>query len=491
MATLLRWFIRLVPVLLFVWVALIALDMDGITRVVWMPGDASPFIHGLRPTSRVQIGGDTGRVTGDPVYLSVTPPGDYERATVTLLFRAVGQPMIELGATVNAAAGQILLKPIWHETLEHINWSTIREGDLVLYQRAPVFNDVSDFLDAPPELSRIATYHAELPPAKRLPSSWIEGAPASVTNASLRGFHEFVTVTDGRDVVLDVMYMDMNRNLGADPVIVRLYQDGRLIAQAQAEDDGVESDTNASLGRQTLRVEAQKPSSGIVKVELNAGTDIYWRELRLSLPKLTFLSNVTIGDEVGYLPSSRPVSLVTDAQHLTLFTRHAEGVQTIRVGDRTQEIAVPHERYEMESYGNGVTTVQIPKGDLVLVTDGLLAFSERAYFDPFPVRLDDRTDLDKLGVDFVLARYRSPEEANGWFEGSATFDVASLERERPLGSHGEPVGRGESLRFVISAPHMADRDASVELERVEVVFERSVRSMADVIDVLKRKIFGL
>ena len=39
---------------------------------------------------------------------------------------------------------------------------------------------------------------------------------------------------------------------------------------------------------------------------------------------------------------------------------------------------------------------------------------------------------------------------------------------------------------MISAPHMADRNASVEIERVEVVFERSARTIADVIDILKQ-----
>ena len=65
--------------------------------------------------------------------------------------------------------------------------------------------------------------------------------------------------------------------------------------------------------------------------------------------------------------------------------------------------------------------------------------------------------------------------------------MATLERERPLGAQDEPVGRASSLRFVISAPHIADRDASVEIERVEVVFERNARTIADVIDILKQK----
>ena len=76
MSAFLRWIIRLAPLMMLLWVGVVALDLDGITRAVWMPGRQSPFIHGLRPTSRVQIDEDTGRITGDPVYMSVTPPGD-------------------------------------------------------------------------------------------------------------------------------------------------------------------------------------------------------------------------------------------------------------------------------------------------------------------------------------------------------------------------------------------------------------------------------
>ena len=487
---LLRTIIRFVPIILLVWVGVSALDMDGFTRAVWTPRDQSPFIHGLRPTSRVEASGNAIRLTGDPVYLSVSPPGDYERAIVKLWFRSNQQPMVELGATVNALAGQILLYPIWHQTLEHISWPSIREGDIVLYQRVPKYIDVSDFLDAPPELSRIATYHAELPETKTLPASWMQGATASLTSASLRGFHEFVTVTDGKDVVLDIVYMDMNRNPGADPVTVRVYQSGRLLFEKTIKDDGVEADTNASLGQQKLHIAVEKPAAGIVKVELNANADVYWREIRLSLPKMTFLSNVTVGDEVGYLSTPRAVMLFTDAQHLTVFTRHAEGVQKVTVGDEVVDVAVPHERYQVESRTAGLSSVRIPRGDVVLVTDGLLAFSESAFFDPFPVRLDDRTDLEKLNVDYVLARYQSPKKEDDWLVAEAAFDLPSLERERAMGPHGEPVGRAESLRFVVSAPRIGDRDASVEVARIEVGVEREPRGFEDVFRILLSKFEG-
>ena len=126
----------------------------------------------------------------------------------------------------------------------------------------------------------------------------------------------------------------------------------------------------------------------------------------------------------------------------------------------------------------------------VLVTDGLLAFSESAFFDPFPVRLDDRTDLEKLNVDYVLARYQSPKKEDDWLVAEAAFDLPSLERERAIGPHGEPVGRAESLRFVVSAPRIGDRDASVEVARIEVEFEREPRGFADVFRILLSKLKG-
>jgi hypothetical protein len=488
MPLLIRTVLRLIPVVLLIWVGFVAMDLDGQTKVHWAPGETSPFIHGLRPSSRVAINEDIAVLTGDPVYLSITPPGDYSSALIETRFTVDGQPMVELGATVNADAGQILLKPIYNKTIESLSWGSLISGDMILWQREGLYDSMREFFDDPPSLSSIATYHAELPEDEIVPKEWSRGGGLNQTNVSLRGFHEFVTATDGRDLDIEIMYMDMNRNPGKDPVIVRAYQSGQLLAEVRKEDDGVEASTNGSLGRQTIKLRAQDLDQGVIKVELNAGTDIYWREIRSSLPRLSFLRNVIIGDEVGFLAESRQVTLFTDAQHLTAFTRHAEGVQTIRVGDQDVSIAIPHERYEIENNQTGITRIEIPAGDIVLVTDGQLAFSEGAFFNPFPVRLDDRTDIDQRGVNYILGRYESPESDGEIYESSTRFDLANLEREKPINSSQTSGGIAGSLRFVYSLPQVVDRDASVTIESIDVTFERKSRGIADVFSVLMRKV---
>lgn len=489
MTRLLNILIWLLPLALAISVAVAFLDMDGTTVVRWEAGEASPFVHGLRPTGRVlgpstQEGDAFFSLTGDPVYASVTPPGNYEYADVRVWLDAQDQPMVELGATVDAEAGQIDLEPLVHQTLDDLAWDSDRRGDLVLYARNGDA-DIDDVLDNPPELNRIATYHYQLPELDTVPRAWMRGAGVNQTSVSLRGFHEFVTVTDGTGLNLEVMYMDMNRNIGPDPVAVRVYQDGEVVAEVKADDDGEEDATNAATSRRRLQVEAVGLQAGLVKVELNAGNDVYWRELTSNLPKLTYSKNVFVGDEVGYLEDPRPVELWTDAQHLTLFTRHAEAVQTVTLGNQQIDIAIPHERYNVVNTAVGVTKLTIPKGDVVVVTDGRVAFSPEAFFNPFPVQLDDRTDLDKLGVDYVLARYEEPVTDGAWQQAQATFWLPPLEREG-----GAEDAQEGSYRFVLSLPHSQEREAEVRVHALEFTFRRPARTLGDVMSRVMAK-FGL
>lgn len=482
MTRFLRLIIVLIPLMLLAWVGWSYLDLDGETTIVWEASDVSPFVHGLRPTGRVEPVRDDGngafhRLSGDPIYLSVTPPGNYETVNVDVWFAPHEQPMVELGATVNAQAGQIDLRSLWHKTLEELGWSTVRDGDLALYQRQRVYDSVDDLLRDPPPLSSIATYHTNLPEPEAMPRAWTGGAPV-MNNVSLRGNHEFLAATDGRMLTLDVMYMDMNRNVGADPVAVRVYQNGETVALVDIPDDGVVDTTNASLERKTFRVEATGLMPGLVKVELQANNDIYWRSISSSLPKMTFTRNVFVGDEVGYVDDVRPVTLWTDAQHLTFFTRHAEGVQKVMVGDQTVDVAIPHEHYDVENDRSGLTKVTIPKGDLLVVTDGRVAFSPEAFFNPFPVQLDDRTDLDKLQVDYIIAKMSEPRRSDAWTVNGAEFWMPELEVES---ARDEATGSQEgSRRFVISLPRVHEREAYVDVHKVELTFRRPPRSLRDV-----------
>ena len=483
MKTFLNTLIILVPLCLFTWVAWTYLDVDGINTITWEAEDNSPFVHGLRPAGRVgavQITEDGDAyysIDGDPVYLSVTPPGNYETVDIRTWVRTENQPVIEFGATVDAVAGQVDLRPLVNKTLDALNWIQTRRDSLVLYQRHADYGEISDVLQDPPPLSSIATYHYTLPEENSVPRAWTGNGSVRQTQVSLRGFHEFVTVTNGRGFSIDAMYMDMNRNPGEDPVAIRVFQGNELVAEVHAEDDGVVNDTNAALDRRTLHLDVVGLRAGLVKVELNADNDVYWRELSTTLPMLTYSKNVFVGDEVGYLDDPRSVTLWTDAQHITLFTRHAEGVQTVILGDQQVEIAVPHEQYSVENQHVGVTRLTIPKGDLLVVTDGRIAFSQEAFFNPYPVQLLDRINLNKLGVDTILATYPQTTQDGPWTVGQATFWLPPLEKEGGDADQGLNDG---SYRFVLSLPNIAERGATVDVHKIEMTFTRSPRSVGDI-----------
>jgi len=490
---LIRIFIFFVPVVLLFVVGFSFLDIDGDRVISWEPGEQSAFVHGLRPSGRVsdvkrtEFGDVFVSMTGDPVYLSVTPPGNYEVADVRVWISSVDQPVVEFGATVDGELGQIDLRPGVNSLLDDLDWDVVRSEDTVLFQRESRFSYVSEILEDTPELGEIATYGFTLAEGGEF-GDWAYGDDVDLESVSLRGTHEFVAVTNGSPFELEVMVMDMNRNIGADPIAVKVYQeDGGemvLVGESELEDDGVDLVTNASLGRRVLRVETAELDPGLVHVKLLGGNDVYWRELRSNSSKMTFLSNVFIGDEVGYLEEARGVSFWTNAQHLMFFTRHAEGVQTVRIGDDELVIEKPHEHYRFENPRVGLTRVDVPNGDILVVSDGQISFSEGAFFAPFPVKLDDRTNLDKLGIDYILATYPEAVWDGDWRVIGAEFELGVLERE------GGSVfgGGGGAYRFVVSMPRIEDRGAEVLLHRVEVRFKREARGLSDIVGLIRGKL---
>ena len=93
--------------------------------------------------------------------------------------------------------------------------------------------------------------------------------------------------------------------------------------------------------------------------------------------------------------------------------------------------------------------------------------------------LDDRTSLDKLGIDYIIAEYPQTTLDGPWTVGETSFWLPPLEREGGDATAGIASG---SYRFVISSPHIAERDASVDVHKVELTFNRSRRKVGDIFD---------
>jgi hypothetical protein len=471
MSRLSRFFLRFVQVLIILtpigvmtWLLSQAFVPRGVFFVRHEVNDLSPFVDPLLPDARARApfqeedGDWVQQITGDPVYFFAHPHRDFERADVELWFKNTGVPMVELGPLVNMAAESYDLRPIQNLRIDQSSWARLEQEGRVLLQREPVYDSLDAFFAAPPDRGRVATYHDALPDPYRI--SGYHSSPIEQTiDVSLRGFHEFVTYVKDETLRFDLRFMDMNREQVSDPVRAIVFnEDGDPVAEARAEDDGNVSDDARPSGLRELRLAAPLLPEGVYKVQLNVGRDIFFRSITSPQQKLTFLTNIYLADEVGYREPNKPVRFWTEAKHLRFVAGRAESMQEIQVGESVVRLTEPYVEYRQEILETGVVRVDVPRGDTIVRSDGHIAFSEGAWFHPDPVRLSADTDLDRLGVDFILTTYTPPMVVGEWFVRTVSFDTSRMAKE------------DETWKFVISAPGIDGVPAALQIGAIHMTW---------------------
>ena len=412
-----------VPVLLFAWLLDKELVPGGTFIVRHAVGERSPFIDRLLPDVRVE---QPGTIIADPVTFFVHPHRSFDRVDAEIRFKNHGAPIVELGALANVEAQAYDLKPLQNLLIDDSTWNRTDQGGVVLLQRKKRFASIAGFLSHPPPRSEIAASHYQLARPFRI-AGYAPSAVPRTTDVTLRGFHAFKTYVKNESLAFSFSYTDMNRDDGADPISIVVFdENGAAVADTRADDDGnVRSDAK-SYGLRHIDISVPSLPEGVYKVELRATRDIFFRSYSTPQQKVVFLNNVFLGDEVGYQPSPRSVRFYTEGKHLTFSTTHAAGVQKVNVGSRTVSVSEPYAKVAYDVPENGVVPVLSPVGDLLVEGDGHIAFSPDQYFNPDPVSLSWNTDLDRLGVNYVIASYTSPREEDGWTVADVSFDTRTF-----------------------------------------------------------------
>jgi hypothetical protein len=448
-----------VPLALFGWLVNQEIVPSGTFAVRHVTGEPSPFLDELLPEARVD---EHGVITDEPVFFFAHPHRSFDTVEAEVRFKNDGVPIVELGALGNAEAQAYDLKPLQNLIVDRLDWHRSEQGGLVLLQRHPVYADMDAFLADPPPVSEMATYHASPPKPFVLPGY----APSPETRAvdvSLRGFHEFKTYVKDETLTFDFAYTDMNRDDGADPVsVVVLNAAGEPVADARAPDDGnLEGNSPAATLRHVALSVPGLPE-GVYKISMQGGRDIFWRTISTTQQKMVFLNNVYLGDEVGYRDEPRAVTFWTEAKRVSFATRHAEGLQTVVFGfsSLAHVIDEPYRRFAFDVEEPGVLPVHTEAGDLEVATDGHVAFSSEMYFNPDPVRLAYDTDLDRLGVNYVLAAYEPPKRDGDWYVARAAFDAKDI------------VLKDGAWKFAVSAPGVKELETSLTVGRIDMIWTR-------------------
>ncbi len=450
---------------LFVFLGWKAFAPTGTLALQAETGEPSPFFSRFLPDTRTEeIYFDANDrafvpIIGDPAYLTLTPPSDFDEVELELTYKNQGLSVVELGILMNEEADAYSLKPLQNQLLDELDWPLRREGDVVLYDRHGRYETLADFLVTPPPLEEIASYHYAFDRPFRLPGYKPTREPRTL-DVSLRGEHEFLTYLEGEHLDFTFDYMDMNRTLGEDPVTVLVFdQQGELVAGKTHEDDGNIGAGGEGGEMQSLRVEAELPN-GVYKIILKVNRDIFFRRITTPQQKLTFLNQLFLGDEVGYRSLPRSTTFMTEAKGLTFETQHAEGVQTMEVAEASVSVAEPFVSVRHRVRALGLASVMVPKGDLLVRGAGHYAFSREMYFNPDPTRLEWDTDLDALGINSIIATYTPPTVEGDLVTARATFSTG-----------GVPKIRG-AWKFALSLPGVYDTEESLDVASVKASLHR-------------------
>lgn len=446
--------------------------------------EASPFFSRILPDERTEevyfdeLGLPLQPIVGDPTYFTLTPPRDFDSVDFEIDFKNYSAPIVELGVLTNANSDAYALVPLQNKILDKLDWKEFREDGVALYDRSGKYNSVADFLVDTPSLEEIASYHYQMDRPYRI-TGYVPSSTSRAVEVSLRGEHEFLTYVQDETLSFTFKFMDMNRTLGEDVLEVLVFDErGEVVASGSADDDGNVSADGVGSEARAISINS-KLSDGVYKFVLKTNRDIFFREITTSQQKLTFTNQLFLGDEVGYLPSPRAVSFVTEAKNISLETQHAEGVQVVSAAGVSIFIEEPFVQERHNVRAPGLADVMVPKGDLLIRGAGHYAFSRDMYFNPDPVRLEWNTDLDALGINYVIANYSEPEVIDEFVSAKVSFDIADLPRVKG------------AWKFVISIPGIYEHDGLIELSEITSLLHRAPISSSDLIKKLGHKIIGI
>jgi hypothetical protein len=431
----------------------------------------APFISEPKPADRLATPVDDGQggtarpLLDSPLYLDVTPPSSFDSISMKVSYINKGGSLLELGALASTIDEQFELRPADNRLLDQLPWNRVVSGQLTLLERVHRYASIDEFISRPPDMSRLAVYRTKVDMPYRL-AGYQPSTAAREIEVSLRGRHRLLTYVQGEPLNFTFQVQDMNRQEGADPVIVSVYRFGEKepFTRSILDDDGNTKDDQRSSKLRTVAVSVTGPAPGVYQIEFTASNDVFIRRIMTSNRKLVFADRIYLGDHVGYSDKTDPLTVYLDGQGLVARAAHLESLQTLSVEGKPLELGEPQTRYIRRLSAPGLVPVVSPRRDVLLESDGLFALSKEDFFDPLPFTVDEFTeasDLAARGIDFILTGYEPPETDGLVSEAQATFSVSGLARTAD-----------GAYRFAVLAPDIVVRQQDLQLISVTFTFNR-------------------
>jgi len=468
--------IRIILILLPIFILSYLLDKEfvfsGKLVVVKNFRNNSPFISDFFPWERVgDIKRDEQRnyyqsIISEPVYFDLKLPRPFKKAKVEITYQNDNLPFFQIGAQASPYEWEYQLKPLENQYLDRIDWPKIQENGVTLFQREKKFDTIDDFLKNLPDYNKIVVYNYKLDRDFRIPN-YKPGGGLEIEK-TIRGRHNLYTYLENEPLDFTFLVQDINRHPGPDSLEIIVYRRDEEIYRTTLPDDGITDDSGKPSEKREVRVILTDLTPGVYKIELKAGDDIFIRKIKSKEHLLILQDRLYLTDNEEYKDSlsdieTSPSTIYTNGRRLVLETPHQKSVQTLKINNDNFKLEEAHKPFIYKVFHDQpkdiLTSIYLPKNDIIIETSGLFSFSKESFFNPFITSFKENLDLNALGINYIITSYQSPKKEDNWKIAITDFDLSSL------------YFKNNSLRFIFSIPGI-EKDKEIRLKEIKFILER-------------------
>jgi len=404
----------------------------------------SKFIEKLTPKDRVEpVLAGSQKIIGDPVYFSLYAPRRFNEALVTLKYKGSEDiSLIELGVLADKTIWRYELKPVENKIIDKIAlvWERLEQDGKVLLQKEKKFDTLEEFLNNLPPREEIALYNIDFR-ADYVLSDYAKGSDEQVIDNAMRGPYQFYTYLKDEDLDFQFSFFDINKNKDSDPIDLYLYYDSQLIDSRHLEDDGISTDSGENKGERKVDFKLVNLPEGVYKIELRSGDDVITNSIKTKQNKLSFLNKIWF-----YKKGRTDIKIYTDSREIHAQTINPDSRQIIKIREKDLAVNETYRQFSAKLDLATTTEIILAKDGLILAGDGVFSFSKGGLINPNFKKVTPNLDISKEGINYVLAKYKSPSESEGWKTAQIEFDLTNTYREK------------NKYNFLISVPGLKADD---------------------------------
>ena len=393
------------------------------------------FIYDFKPQERVTDDGQSLIIKADPVYFSLFTPRRFDRAKVTIKYYnhlTAATPIIELGLLQDKISGAYNLQPLQNNILDSLrfSWPRLEDSDQrLILQAGKYYSEVADFesdlaaghlrnCPAGPT-SCVAVYNYHLSSDYGVPD-YVRLTPFSLSHP-LRGSHQFYVYLKKNLWRLDLSFINENKDRVADPIIVNVYDDGKIIATQTIVDDNL-NPTGVASEEKKMSLSGTVLHDGVYKVEIKISDDVIISSLQIPSDRLSFVNKI-------WPASAGALTLFTDASYIQARTLDPVNLGNINFGGQDFNLSEAYQQFTFATGEPGIKELQLSKDDITLANNGVFAFSRAGLFNPAPSKVD-RFFVEGGEAKYIIANYDRPINQDGLKTASAEFDMSAASYEK-------------------------------------------------------------